>query len=382
MTDTKLKLMTMALGSLMLSIFLLVLSTNSVLAAANPYLIRGISVDETATSIPQAKKIAVQNGQRRAFNTLLRRLVPNSYDGELPVLDDDTLTSMVTSYRVANERTAAQRYLADLSFEFSRADIRSLLRNWNLPFSEAAGKPLLILPVYDDGNRRFLWEEPNPWRTQWVDVIDYNIRPQEPEAVKDYWSQELMQPVIVPAGDFTDVKTINVEEAISLDKAALTEIEKIYGASGTAVVRASFREDRDGSLILDISRQRSDRFRSSVIESYKGSDDPDLLMQSAIFDLLEKMQEEWKSENIIDFSIENTVAVTTSVSDLQSWLSIQEKVRNLPSVSGTRVKDLSVSQAFWHITFLGDIQQLSASLAQENLRLVDNDGYWTLNQTP
>lgn len=365
-----------ALSVLVVSFFMV---GGAAAAEIDPYTIHDISVDEMAATVPQAQSLAVQTGQRRAFDTLLRRLVPVDHQLQLPTVDDETLTAMIASYQVANERTSAQRYLADLTFEFKRADVRSFLRTHGLPFSEAVGRPILILPVFREGNRSFLWEEPNPWRAGWVDVIDFGIRPTEPLALKDKWAQRLLQPIILPAGDFTDIKAITADEAIAMVDTSITAIQDIYGTAGAVMYQASFRTDAKGTLFLDISRQRSGQLSTTVIETYKGSDDPDLLMQSAIFDLVGKLQEEWKQANIIDFSVENTVAVSTKLSGLKEWLTIQEKVKSLPAVSAIRVKDLSVTEAFWHITFLGDIGQLTTSLAQRSLQLVDNDGYWTLN---
>jgi hypothetical protein len=347
-----------------------------------PYSIRDISVDETAATVPQAQEKAVSVGQRRAFNALMRRLVPSSYHDRLPQLDNESLTALVTSYQVGNERTSSQRYLADLSFEFDRNDIRNILRAKGLPFSEAVARPVLILPVFNDGEKRYLWEEPNPWRDVWVDIIDFGTRPQEPENVRDDWAQRLIQPLIVPAGGFSDIKAIDVEEAVAMDETAIAAIQKIYGTAGALVINAGFRNGPDGSLLLDITRQRSGQFSTAVIETYRGSDEPDQLMQSAIFDLIKKMQEDWKQQNVIDFSVENTLAVTTSISSLKDWLKLQEEVRGLPAVSGIKIKDLSVTEAFWHITFLGDLSHLQASLAQKKIQLVDNNGYWTLNPEP
>ncbi|MEH6547530.1 MAG: hypothetical protein V7701_13920, partial [Sneathiella sp.] len=215
--------------------------------------------------------------------------------------------------------------------------------------------------------------------TAWVDVIDYGIRPEIAEVNLDDAAQTLSQPVIVPAGDFPDIQAIDARQAVSLDEDAIGIIESTYDTVGTLVISATLREDQDGGLVLDISRQRSGQFSATVIDSYKGIDDPEFLMQSAILDILQKQQEDWKQQNIIDFSVENTLAVTTTITGLEDWLRIQEKVKNLSSVSGIRTVDLSIAKAFWHITFLGSMDQLKVSLAQQDLQLVDNTGYWTLD---
>ena len=379
MTDTK-RFLSNVTHQVICVLFISILMAFPTRAAENEqYTVKGIAVDTTASNTPQAQTKAISIGQRRAFYTLLRKLVPVAYYTDIPILSDEDITPLVAGFQVADERTAPQRYLADLTFEFKRQEIRNILRSAGLPFSEAVAKPLLVLPVFNDGERKMLWEEPNPWRAAWVDVIDYGIRPEIAETNLDDAAQLLSQPVIVPAGDFADIQAIDVRQAVSLDEDAIGVIEASYDTPGTLVISAALREDQEGSLILDISRQRSDQFSTTVIDSYKGTDDPEFLMQSAILDILQKQQEQWKLQNIIDFSVENTLAVTTAITGLEDWLRIQEQVKALSSVSGTLTIDLSVAKAFWHITFLGSMDQLKVSLAQQDLQLVDNNGYWTLD---
>lgn len=348
-------------------------------ADSDPYTVRGILVDATAASTPQAQTKAINEGQRRAFYSLLRKLVPAAYYTDFPVLSDNDITPMVVSFQVADERIAPQRYLAKLTFEFKRQEIRKTLRDSNLPFSEAIAKPLLVLPIYNEGNRKVLWEEPNPWRTAWEDVIDFGVRPEVAEISLDDAAQVLAQPVVVPGGDFADIQAIDAKQAVSLNEEAIASIESSYETTGTLVISATLREDRNGNPILDISRQRSGQFSTTVIDSYQGTDDPVFLMQSAILDILQKLQEEWKQENIIDFSVENTLAVTTQVTNLENWLKLQERVTDLSAVSSIRTVELSVDRVFWYITFLGSVDQLQTSLAQQDMQLVDNNGYWTLD---
>ena len=178
MTDTQPKPIFSRLAAAVVLVIAFAGIISSAGAADNFYVVRDIAVDETAASASAARTIAVRKGQERAVNALFRRLVPMPYHSSLPALDDSMITPLVASFQVANERTSAKRYLADLTFEFKRDDIRKLLRNNMLPFSESVADPVLILPVYQLEDRAYLWEYPNPWRTVWVDIVDYGLRPQ------------------------------------------------------------------------------------------------------------------------------------------------------------------------------------------------------------
>ena len=112
---------------------------------------------------------------------------------------------------------------------------------------------------------------------------------------------------------------------------------------------------------------------------FRGTEDHEMLMQSVVFNLLGELQEEWKSRNVLDFGTETTLAVTTKIRDLPGWLTLQRQVESLSNVSGVKVRDLSVEEAFWNITYIGSMDQLVAALDRRNLALVEHMGYWTLD---
>ena len=65
-----------------------------------------------------------------------------------------------------------------------------VLRRGNVPFSETYARPLVVLPVYHEGDIAVLWDEPNPWLSAWRDL---------PPA-------DGLQPLMVPLGDLSDMK--------------------------------------------------------------------------------------------------------------------------------------------------------------------------------
>tara|TARA_R100000005_G_scaffold61866_1_gene31836 strand:- start:2297 stop:3451 length:1155 start_codon:yes stop_codon:yes gene_type:complete len=351
----------------------------AVLADENFYVVQDIAVDETAASAAKARTVAVAKGQERAFAALLRRLVPASHHDRLPALSESDITPLVASFQVANERSSAKRYLADLTFEFKRDDIRSLLRADRLPFSEAVARPILVLPVYQEDGQANLWAYPNPWRSVWVDVIDYGVRPQAPDALRDDWAQPFVQPVLVPAGDIADMRSIDGQKALAMDPSAIDTLKRNYDVSAVHVISVTPRSAPDGTPLLDVSHQRSDREGPATMRVFRGTEDHEMLMQSVVFNLLGELQEEWKSRNVLDFGTETTLAVTTKIRDLPGWLTLQRQVESLSNVSGVKIRDLSVEEAFWNITYIGSMDQLVAALDRRNLALVEHMGYWTLD---
>ena len=145
-----------------------------------------VKVDATADSVAAARELARIDGQRRALGLVVDRLSGSSDNTKLAKLDDKTITDMVESFEVANERMSPVRYIADYTFHFRSSKLRRLVRVAEAPPAEGGGKPAVsegstkpavpesgskptvVLPVYKDSTRTALWDDPNPWREAWA----------------------------------------------------------------------------------------------------------------------------------------------------------------------------------------------------------------------
>ncbi len=378
MTETKLNSSYLAALCLIVASVFLFSGEKAFAEASDLYSIRGISVDVTANSASDARTIAVAQGQQRAFKALLRKLTPKSYHAELPQLSDAELTPMVTGFQVSNEKTSSTRYLAKLTYDFKRNMILPILDARSIPYSETISKPLLVLPVFDNGGVKNLWNEPNPWRDAWIGIFDRKEGPVGNVKRMDDWAQTRILPILVPSGTLSDFKTVSVEDAINLNDQAMRDISDMYDAGAVLVAYASLQNQGDIRR-LDISYQRNDLFSPAVIESFTGGDTDLDIYRAAIFDVIENLQESWKDLNVLDRNVINKLAVSSQISNLGEWMQIQQKVKSIPAIQGVVVRELSVDKAFWELSFIGEIDQLTGALAQRDLVLQNSEGYWTMD---
>jgi len=360
-------------------VFLLAFLTLTVGAKADDfYLVRGISVDKTAPSATEARQQAVAEGQRRAFGALYRKLTLKNYYPDMPDVTDDQLTGMITGFQVSNEKTSAGRYIADLSFEFRREQVLPILEANSIPYSESVSKPIIVLPIFEEKGSKNLWEEPNPWRDAWLDVFEGGDGPEGSQQRQDDWAQQKLMPVVIPSGTLDDLKTISVDQAINMDRDAISALQEAYGAGATLVAYASLQNNNDVRR-LDISYQRSDFLTPAVVETFTGGDSDRDIYRAAIFDVVQNLQEGWKDQNILDRSIQNRLAITSKINGLEDWIKIKTKAETIPAVEQIIVREMSVEGVFWEISFVGDLIQLKTALAQRDLQLQNEEGYWTLN---
>src|SRR5438067_12963459 len=224
--------MALPLTRVVAGLFLLLLAAAGAPAWAaedDPYSVT-ISVDATSDTIGKARDMARSDGQRKALGALVERLSGTKGAARLPKLDDKTLTDLVASFEVANERMSTVRYVADVTYHFRPAEVQAVLQKAGIGLAgdgnAAPGKSLVVLPVYQSGATAVLWDDPNPWRDAWAQ--------QPPRATAGSGAARFQ----VPLGDAGDIAAIDAAKARAGNAAALAKIAQQNGAEEVIVALA------------------------------------------------------------------------------------------------------------------------------------------------
>ena len=355
---------------------LIVLAVGSSLALASGhggaateevFAISDVAVDVTAETAAAASFQAIAAGQRRALDRLLRRITLSADYERHPDLTDDVIATLVQDLVIQEEKRSSTRYIATLTFRFKQGEVRRLLRRQGIPFTETRSKPVLVLPVYEAAGAQFLWDEPNPWRAAW------NRHPGEPDS---------LLPLVLPDGDLVDVGAIGPAQALAGDTARLGEIGARYGVEDTLVAHAVLAVDfANDAPRLDITLKRFGRSGERVIvDGLAGSQaqGTDALLAAGVARVIERMRERWKRDTVLRFGDEARLSVSVPLRDLAEWLEIRERLRAVAVVSQVELGELSRRRAQIVLHFLGAPAQLTLSLAQSDLDLSQEDGFWTL----
>jgi hypothetical protein len=323
-----------------------------------------VKVDATAESAAAARTAARTDGQRRALDDVVQKLTGSADLSKLPKLDDQTITNMVDSFEVANEKMSKVRYLADYTFHFRASRIRQLLRNAGIAFSETPQKPVVVVPVFEDADKLVLWDDPNPWREAWGEVA----APSGPTKLD------------LPLGGVGDLTAIDAEQARSGDADALTDIAQRNGGDEALVAVATARRqgDRLAGLDIAIKRYRLGQLtdsRTDTVEANPGESDGDFFKRAvgvAMADI------EHKGPPRSDRQAEASLAVTVPIASLGDWIALRRRLAAVPGIHRIDILSLSRQQAKVKIEYVGNPDQLKSSLAQANLDLDGADPDWRL----
>ena len=130
----------------------------------NAFTIVGVNVDITSKSSADARLKALADGQRRAFERLMRRIVISDDLAMVPKLTKSEIDEYVLDFAVANEKTRPFAISQNSPSGLRRPKFGSCCRGLEIKFAETLSKPVLLLPVYEAVAAKSLWDNPNPWK--------------------------------------------------------------------------------------------------------------------------------------------------------------------------------------------------------------------------
>lgn len=324
-------------------------------AGADVFTVSDISVDRTAATATAARAAAFRRGQRAALTTMLRRLTLREDHNRLPQVERERLDFMVQAFEVADEKTSDVRYLANISVTFKPNEVRRLLREAGIPFAESTSKPVLVMPVLQQGDQLILWDDPNPWREAWAQLPHLGD----------------LVPLIVPVGDLNDIADVDAAQAAEGDPLRLSAIASRYRA-GDVLVAVATLSATEISIRIDIAASRIGAPTQTPILLNFETADPEAV-PSLLFDaangVAAAVEDIWKSTNIIEFDRPGRMLLAVPLNSLEQWISVEQRLNNIASISNVSLISLTRDSAEVEIIHFGDETQLAATLAQQDLAL-------------
>ena len=333
------------------------------------FTIVGVNVDITSKSSADARQKALADGQKRAFERLMRRIVISDDLAMVPKLTKSEIDEYVLDFAVANEKNSPIRYLAELTYRFKAAEIRELLRGLEIKFAETLSKPVLLLPVYEAVAAKSLWDNPNPWR----------------DSLAQQLPSEGLVPITLPAGDLRDIGIIGPEQAIAGDEALINAIGLRYGLDRVMVTHASLSAGAGGrpALRVRVVSYGPDKRAGKLTFSTNQKRDETIkgLIQRAARLTIAKIEDRWKADNLLQFEQDSVVAVALPISSLTEWVEVKRRLNRTAVIQKLELVLFSRNEARINIYYLGDEEQLSLALAQADMRLSQVEGNWELRLT-
>ena len=409
-------------------------------AGDDVFVVPRVTVQAQADSATAAKNIAQRLGRRRAMEILLRRLTieddwpylprvaveqtaetvvpdaagasaatppaPGHMTRTVITLTDAMLEDLESGFEVYDEKSSAATYRAYITYRFKPGAIRRLLRDAQIPYSEAQTRTALVLPVLETANGLYLWEDNNPWMAAW------KVRPYNNE----------LTPMTAPLGDLEDSATISPRQALAINEAALAAMAERYSVSQVIVAHAYLRQENgeyrlrvrlinglresaeveDDEILTRINADGVAEFGAPSIQApsanafmpaktgdvlaeawfNRPSGNFPALAEEAIEVVIAKHAKPWKEQTLIDHTEAALLEASAYFRSLSEWAKIRSALISTPLVGSVQVRSLSRQGAEMLVRAYGDPDKLVVAMEAQGLALWTEDGERWLVATP
>jgi len=338
-------------------------------APTDPYTAT-VTVDATSDNVAKARDTARLDGARKALITVVQNLAGGADKVKPLKLSDNDITDMVASFEVANEKMSAVRYTADYTYHFKPADVAKAMQTAGIAINAAAagaasgGKPIVVLPVYQNGTVALLWDDPNPWRDAWAQ------RTPSANGI----------PLVVPLGDVSDLSAIDADKARTGDATALAATAKKENVTDVLVLVAVKRVGDKSGLDITVRRYHLGQFVDVHFDSVDANpNEADAsLFKRAADAVATDIDTGWKTARADLSGPPASLTVVAPISGLDDWIQLRDMLSAAPTVRRIDVKSLSRQEATIDIQYVGTPDQLKANLAAMKLDLEGGDPTWRL----
>lgn len=375
------------------------------------FLVKGVTVDVSASSALEARKKAFAEARRKAYEQVAGSMVPASERVNLVVPDDRVIASLVKDIEIVKEKMTSRRYVGTLDIRFTPAAVKRTVTTavgalpnalettqavaTALPAAgmgeeyiysprqggavrdrAAAAKPvvaqarsILVLPWYGPMGRQTLWGQGNPWRAAWEENASL--------------SRDKSAPVLLPVGDVDDLRDYSPPQPLSR-RGDIENLLKRYHATEAVLAMAEPKEQ--GGAVVSLYRYENNA-PVPIGRFAVDSSSPDVLgegVQKAAGML--KSLPAWEPEAApTPVSVSSTGTITpvpqivapvggtyralARFSGLQEWVAMRSNLSRIPGLGVIGIRSISPSQANIEFSYGGDAASLSAALAQAGMQL-------------
>ena len=329
-------------------------------AVLDVYVAESVPVDVTAGSVGEARERGLTQGRVAGFRRIMERIVAREDLPGIPQLNAEQIIELVRDFSIANERSSAVRYLAELTVRFNPNAVRLLLRNAGVPFTETVSKPLVVVPVMNSGGTASLWS--GAWHDIWLRA--------EPDGG--------LLPLIVPTGGAEDNAQVTAAVAVAKSAPALLALAERHQAGGVLVVAAAI--DAVGAVGMVLTEIRPDADLLEISITHAGAPGPAApeVMAGAVQTAAAAAADSWRRRNRVSFGDRNQMTALVPVTDLKDWLNTRARLSSVALVDRVDVQAMTRDRVQITIRFAGAEEQLRLALAQHNLSFTEQGGVWVL----
>lgn len=344
------------------------------------YTMGNYPVEATAANAVAAKEHAIADGQRAAFRSLLKRIVPVTAYKQLARLGEVKVANLISGVSVRAERNSVTDYIASLDFAFDADGVRAALSQQGIPFVDQQASSVTLITAIRQGNPLAVANDKGVWRRAWTGLdLDHTVTP---VAVEDF------------------KPTIHADTVDMLLKGDDNGLRILSDEYGTKLVVLALAEPDLAARKLQVTLAGQDAVGPFVLKrTYKISNgDLAYTAELAAVISLGVMEGRWKALKSPVASIENPSLAPAPVwspdatasgngepvnfiaeyVSSDQWNNLRGKLLNMPGVDSMQISSASDSRADISLRYPGGASAFAAAVSGQGLSFFNSADGWVL----
>jgi len=349
-------------------------------------------LEARAANAVAAKERAIADGQRAAFRSLLKRLVPVTAYKRLERLKDVKPGEYIDSFAVRSERNSTTTYIASYDFVFSPEPVRRLLDREGIPYLDRPAPTITIVPAYRVSPETAKRLPPTFSATAGSDAWLYA------------WKALDLGNSLTPASLQPLKPEVHDDTIRALAEGDLGMLRTLGQAYGTEAIVLAVLEPETDSKKLKVVLVGRDAVQNLYLKRVYRMDDGDLAYTAefAAMISLAILEGRWKAINVRDYPAQQASApanvgsgwnasgnapgyeygsqdgprtagapltIAVAFQGMSEWQEISRQLTQTPHVADLEVLGLSARGARVSLNYPGGAQNLAQALAQHGLVL-------------
>lgn len=354
-------------------------------AADRAYTIANYPVEARAANAVTAKDAAIADGQKAAFRSLLKRIVPVTAYRDMERLTSVDPATLIDGVAVRSERNSATEYIANLDFSFQANEVRDLLNRQGVPYVDTQAPSTIIVPLTRDakaaaGPTGEFRAASGTWGTVWPTLdLQNSVAPLKAEPLKPEIGPDALRGLYEDASLSASVMTLAAAYGTDQIIVAVAEVDTEGGKVNVLLAG----QDSAGPFALKRAYRLSDGDLAYTLELAA------VVSQGVI-------EGRWKAIN----SGGAIAAAATSANpygtpagagvdvsfDAQfggtaEWNAMRRVLLEAPGIDDIRIGSISSDRASVSVKYPGGGPALARALATYGISLTDTGGLWVMRQS-
>ncbi len=341
--------------------------------ADRAYTIANYPVQARAANAVAAKDAAIADGQKAAFRSLLKRIVPVTSYRDMERLAATDPAGLIDGVAIRSERNSATEYIANLDFSFQANQVRDLLNQQGVPFVDTQAPPAIVVPLTRDGKAAAgpageFRAAAGSWGTVWPTLdLENSVAPLKMQALRPEVGPDTLRGLYDDATRSASIMTLAAAYGTDQVVLAVAEVDTEGGKVNVLIAG----QDAAGPFALNRAYRMQDGDLAYTLELAA-------VVSQGI------LEGRWKAVNSGGAAAYGPggqdVAFDAQFAGQSEWNAMRRVLLEAPGIDDIRIGTVSAGRASVSVKYPGGGPALAQALAAYGMSLTDTGGLWVMRQ--